>query len=204
MRIIAGEFRSRRLKTPGDSLRPTSDRLRETLFDVLGDSVSGSVWLDCYAGTGAVGLEALSRGAAQAIFIEQAHGSLRILDDNIASLGVDDRSRVLNGTVEHGLRRLAREGLCPETISDACRRSRNMPGFIFIDPPYQGIGEYQRTLGLLESLPLVDVQTLVIAEHDRRLPTPDPQPSTTNLRAKLCRVRLLEQGDSALSFYKLE
>ncbi len=202
MRIIAGEFRSRRLKPPGDALRPTSDKLRETLFDVLGESVQGSIWLDCYAGTGAVGLEALSRGASQAIFIEQAHGSLRILDDNIASLGVDDRTRVFNGAVEHGLRRLAREGLCIEAPAGSSRRA--MPSFVFVDPPYRELAEYQHTLGLLESLPLVDVQSLVIAEHDRRLPTPDPEPLTAHLRTRLRRVRLLEQGDSALSFYKLE
>lgn len=182
MRIIAGEFRSRRLKTmAGAVLRPTSDRLRETLFNVLGPSVAGSVWLDCYAGSGAVGLEALSRGAAQAVFLEQARGALRVLGANITSLDVGDRARVVDSPVDQGLRRLAREGL--------------RPGFIFLDPPYRETAEYELSLSLLGSLPLANAHTVIIVEQARRAP---------ELSIPLARRRRLEQGDSALSFYRLK
>ena len=188
MRIIAGEFRSRRLKTlRGPSLRPTSDRLRETLFDVLGDTVAGSIWLDCYAGSGAVGLEALSRGAAQVIFLEQGRASARILRENIAALGVADRTRVLETSVAQGLGRLA-----------ASWKNQGLrTAFVFLDPPYRQEAECQRALLLLASLDLVTPSTLVIAEHARRA----PPPATCG---RLVRIRLVEQGDSALSFYRGE
>src|SRR3990172_9580282 len=96
MRIVAGEFRSRRLKTiAGPATRPTSDKLRETLFNVLGPSVAGSVWYDCFAGSGAVGLEALSRGATFAVFIESGPAAARVLRENIAALGLESRVAVL-------------------------------------------------------------------------------------------------------------
>src|ERR1035438_6123005 len=130
MRIIAGEFRSRRLKTlPGMALRPTSDRLRETLFNVLGDTVRGAIFVDCYAGSGAVGLEAVSRGAAMAVFLEQSKAAVRVLHENIATLRVQTRTRVYEGSVDRGLRRLAAENL--------------VPGVIFLDPPYAAAEEYQ-------------------------------------------------------------
>src|SRR6266853_1249111 len=96
MRIIAGEFRSRRLKTlPGMALRPTSDRLRETLFNVLGDVVRNAIFVDCYSGSGAV----------QAVFLEQSKAALRVLRENIAALGVESRTRIVEGPVEKSLRR---------------------------------------------------------------------------------------------------
>src|SRR6266576_6164817 len=96
MRVIGGEFRSRRLKSiPGLATRPTTDRLRETLFDILGAQVQGVVFLDAYAGTGAVGIEALSRGAARAVFIERSKNAAKILHENLASLGVEGRALVV-------------------------------------------------------------------------------------------------------------
>ena len=96
MRVIGGEFRSRRLKSiPGLATRPTTDRLRETLFDILGAQVKGIVFLDAYAGTGAVGIEALSRGAARTVFIEKSKNAAKILRDNLASLGVEGRALVV-------------------------------------------------------------------------------------------------------------
>src|SRR5579864_2997614 len=98
MRVIAGEFRSRRLKSiPGLATRPTPDRLRETLFDILGSRVQGTVFLDAYAGTGAVGIEALSRGAVRAIFIERSKAAEKVLHENLASLGIEDRTVVALG-----------------------------------------------------------------------------------------------------------
>src|SRR6266446_9636817 len=100
MRVSGGEFRSRRLKSiPGLATRPTPDRLRETLFDILGAQVQGTVFLDAYAGTGAVGIEALSRGAARAVFIERSKNAAKVLRENLASLGVEGRALVVLGTV---------------------------------------------------------------------------------------------------------
>src|SRR3979409_228498 len=96
MRVIGGEFRSRRLKTlPGLSLRPTPDRLREALFNVLAPRIEGVTFLDAYAGSGSVGIEALSRGAAHAIFIEKHFNAARVLRENLALLGIDDRATVV-------------------------------------------------------------------------------------------------------------
>src|SRR5204863_657757 len=91
MRVIAGEFRSRRLKTlPGLALRPTPDRLREALFNVLAPRIEGATFLDAYAGSGAVGIEALSRGASHAIFLEKHPAAVRVLRENLVSLGIED------------------------------------------------------------------------------------------------------------------
>ena len=95
MRIIAGEFRSRRLKSlPGVNTRPTPDRLRETLFDILQTRIAGATFLDAYAGTGAVGIEALSRGATHAWFLEKNRAALEVIRDNIAALGLERRAIV--------------------------------------------------------------------------------------------------------------
>src|SRR5271169_6237061 len=124
MRVIAGEFRSRRLKSiPGLATRPTPDRLREALFDILGLRVEGAVFLDAYAGTGAVGIEAISRGAARAIFIERSGAAERVLRENLASLGIEDRALVALG---------AAASLIP----------RYKAGIVFLDPPYDHEGEY--------------------------------------------------------------
>jgi 16S rRNA (guanine(966)-N(2))-methyltransferase RsmD len=179
VRIIAGEFRSRHLKpVPGRNVRPTSDRLRETLFNVLGAAVEGAVFVDAYAGTGAVGLEALSRGAVQAIFLEESRGALRVLEENVTALGVDARTRVLPGPATTGLRRLGREGL--------------QPGFIFLDPPYQQADEYWDALAATAELG----DALIVVEHAKRTSPRAPK--------ELERLRLLEQGDSALSFYRMK
>src|SRR6516162_6983535 len=98
MRVIAGEFRSRRLKSiPGLATRPTPDRLRETLFDILGDRVEGAIFVDAYAGTGAVGIEALSRGADHAYFLERNRAALDAIRANLAALGLEQRATVLPG-----------------------------------------------------------------------------------------------------------
>ncbi len=176
MRIIAGEFRSRRLKTvPGRLVRPTSDRLRETLFNILGPAVAGAVFVDVYAGTGAVGLEALSRGAVQAVFLEDSAAAMRVLRDNVTSLGVQDRARILEGAAVPTLRRLAREGL--------------QPAIVFLDPPYQEAREYLKAMEAAASFP----GALIVVEHARR-----DRPKCEGLECS----RVLEQGDSALSFYR--
>lgn len=183
MRIIAGTFRSRPLVAPrGKDTRPTSDRLRETLFNVLAPRIAGAVFLDLYAGSGAAGIEALSRGAREAIFIENAEPALRAIHGNLASLGIRGGYSIEARSVASGLKRLA-----------AAERAADI---IFLDPPYAENAEYESTLGLLggECRALLAADAVVVAEHLKKLDLEDRY-------GMLERYRLLKQGDSALSFY---
>jgi 16S rRNA (guanine(966)-N(2))-methyltransferase RsmD len=185
MRIIAGTFRSRPLQAPaGLATRPTSDRLRETLFNVLAPRLVGARFLDLYAGSGAVGLEALSRGATSVVFVENAPAALKILRANLERLGVKDRFVVQASSVRESLR----------------RAKGTASGFdvVFLDPPYEAEAEYATTLGALggaASGMLAD-GAVVIAEHRRKQRLEDSY-------GALQRARLLEQGDVALSFYRV-
>ncbi|HKF46099.1 MAG TPA: 16S rRNA (guanine(966)-N(2))-methyltransferase RsmD [Terracidiphilus sp.] len=183
MRIIAGTLRSRTLQAPpGLATRPTSDRLRETLFNVLAPRIAGAHFLDLYAGSGAVGIEALSRGARSVVFVERAAVPLKTVRANLARLGLRDGFEVFAGTVAAFLKRGGADS-----------------GFdlVFIDPPYDGESEYGAALGLLGSSAagLLNGDALVIAEH-RRNSQPDESYGV------LTRDRLLKQGDAALSFYR--
>jgi 16S rRNA (guanine966-N2)-methyltransferase len=172
VRVIAGEFRSRRLKTiPGLATRPTPDRLRETLFDILGLQVVGAVFLDAYAGTGAVGIEALSRGARQAIFIERSKNAAQVIRENLATLGIENRSLVVTASVASWL-------------------ARHNADIVFLDPPYEREAEYASTFQALRENP----PALIIAQHSVRFAVPE-------LLASFQRTRTLKQGDNALSFY---
>lgn len=184
MRIIAGKFRSRRLRSmPGLEIRPTSDRLRETLFDVLtaGNpaALEGSVWLDLYAGTGTVGIEALSRGAAMVYFVESSRRAVEIIHRNLGDVGIASGAEVLVDDANAALRVLDRK--------------LAQPDFIFLDPPYRAQDAYRGTLLHLSELPLSKT-AVVIAEHDKKF---DPGDEFGWLR----RTRTLKQGDAALSFY---
>lgn len=173
MRVIGGEFRSRRLKSiPGMATRPTPDRLRETLFDVLAARIAGAVFLDAYAGTGAVGIEALSRGAARAIFLERNRGAANVLRENLRGLNLESRARV-------------------EQAPAAAALARNPADIVFLDPPYDLEREYRAAMDALGAHP----PPLVIVQHSVRF---HPQESYGGLR----RTRILKQGDNALSFYQ--
>ena len=186
MRVIAGEYRSRVLQAPrGLDTRPTSDRLREALFNVLAPRIAGAVFVDLYAGTGAVGIEALSRGAREAIFVEQAEAALRAIRANLAGLGIRGGYALEARAVGAGLRRLLEAGRTADIV--------------FLDPPYQGEKEYAATLGLLggECVGLLSEGAVVVAEHEKR----------RDLAARcgrLVRSRVLKQGDAALSFYGVD
>ncbi len=183
MRIIAGTFRSRPLEAPaGLSTRPTSDRLRETLFNVLAPRIAGAVFLDLYAGSGAVGMEAVSRGVAAVTFVERAPAALQVLRANLDRLAVAKGFRIHGGSVGSFLR-------TPQA---------GVAGFdiVFLDPPYDAAEEYAVALGLLggASIGLLAAGAVVIAEHRRK----------QRLEVQyggLERTRLIEQGDAALSFY---
>jgi len=185
MRIIAGTYRSRKLEAPpGLKTRPTSDRLRETLFNVLAPRIAGAAFLDLYAGSGAVGLEALSRGAAKVTFVEHAPEALKILHHNLEQLGISSGFAVRAERVAAFLRSAAKASPRPTHYE-----------VVFLDPPYDAAEEYATALGLLgEAQGILAPGALVISEH-RRKETLDEQ------YGSLKRTRLLEQGDAALSFY---
>ena len=183
MRVIAGKYRSRRLKGPGlRRLRPTSDRLRETLFNVLGPSVEGSDFIDLYAGTGAVGIEAISRGANLAVFVESHPATARLIKQNLQSLEIRGAAEVIEADAVRGLEQLAIRHL----VAD----------FIFLDPPYDETREYDRALNFLDTSHLIAPSGIVIAEHSRRIELPE------RLDRLEC-TRRLEQGDAVLTFYRL-
>ena len=175
MRVIGGEFRSRLLKSlPGLDVRPTPDRLREALFNVLAPRIEGSVFLDAYAGTGAVGIEALSRGASRAIFIEQNRAAVQVIRENLRSLGLEGRAQVRHGRAAAVLAQLAG----PIDI-------------VFVDPPYRLESEYERVLTILSEKP----PSLVIVQHSVHLELAESY-------GGLKRSRVLKQGDNALSFFE--
>ncbi len=172
MRVIAGEFRSRRLESlPGDATRPTADRVREALFNILQTRIAGASFVDAYAGTGAVGIEALSRGAAHAWFLERDRRALDIIRKNLATLGAERRATILAGKVLVSLER------CP-------------PGIVFLDPPYELAEEYAGALDLLGARP----PALTIAQHSVHLKLKDAY-------GELHRTRTVKHGDNLLSFY---
>jgi len=186
MRVIAGKFRSRQLKSlKGMALRPTSDRLREALFNVLADRVGNSYFVDLFAGTGAVGIEALSRGAREVVFIEKHAPAAVLIRKNLESLQVAHGAQVLAVDAVHGLEVLARSKPA----------DRAGPDIVFLDPPYGNVEDYDRALTLLGFETLLHEGSLVIAEHRRNFDLPG---TVGNLE----RVRVLRQGDAVLSFYR--
>jgi 16S rRNA (guanine(966)-N(2))-methyltransferase RsmD len=196
MRIIAGSFRSRTLQAPpGLATRPTSDRLRETLFNVLAPRIQDAVFLDLYAGSGAVGIEALSRGAARVEFVERAPAALKILRGNLEKLGITAGFHIHSAAVGAFLRRAVE-------IPKLERHEvvREVYEVVFLDPPYDAAPEYAATLGLLggAAAGLLGAGALVIAEHRRK---ERPLDRLEERYGSLQRTRLLEQGDAALSFY---
>src|ERR1700678_2098048 len=156
MRVIAGKYRSRQLRSlPGLDLRPTADRLRETLFNVLTagnpSALKGTVWLDLYAGTGAVGIEALSRGASMVHFVESSAPAAELIKKNLASLEVGAGFQVLRQDSIRALRALESGG----TVAD----------FVFLDPPYDMQEAYRQALETLSKSKLLKQHSVVIAEH---------------------------------------
>lgn len=187
MRVIAGKYRSRALRSlPGMEIRPTSDRLRETLFNVLtaGNpcALEGGVWLDLFAGTGAVGIEALSRGAKDVYFVESAPAAADLIRSNLASLDISQGAHIVADDLSRSLWRLAKQRVAADVA--------------FLDPPYRMREAYRETLLALADSSLIWAMSVVIAEHEKKF---DPGEEFGSLR----RFRKLVQGDAALSFYRV-
>lgn len=182
MRVIAGTYGGLRLKTlKGAALRPTSDQLRETLFNILGESIEGARFLDAYAGSGAVGIEALSRGARSVTFLEQHRPAADLIRENLKTLGVDSGFEIHTCAVGTGIERLERQ----EARFD----------FVFLDPPYAEIHEYHRTLREFGRSQILAPAALVIAEHSRHC-------NLEERYGSLALARRLRHGDSQLAFYR--
>ena len=184
MRIISGKYRGRRLKSPPSlQTRPTSDRLRETLFNILAPRIKGARVLDLCAGSGAVGIEAVSRGAEHATFVDQSRRMCALIETNLDELGVDDGER---------------EVVCAEASAFLRRLIRKEPArqdIVFFDPPY--VTDYEAVLDYIgkHAAQLLAKDGLIIVEHHKKKELPEEF-------GELQRYRTVKQGDSCLSFYE--
>ena len=186
MRVIAGIYRSRSIWAPeGLDTRPTSDRLRETIFNVLAPVIDGARFLDLYAGSGAVGIEALSRGAAHVTFVESNKKAVRTIRENLKALGIASGADLIEREATKALAHLAAsaaDGAKPFDI-------------VFLDPPYAAEGQYDAALTALSASPLISAETIVIAEHTKHF-------SPNDSYAQMTVYRRMQQGDAALAFYR--
>ena len=182
MRVIAGIYKGRRLKSPPSmQVRPTSDRLRETLFNVIAPRIEDARFLDLCAGSGAVGIEALSRGAAHVTFVDRSRKMCGLIESNLDLCRVpEEQTEVVNATAEDFLK----------------QSSRSAWDIIFFDPPYKQ--DYLEVLILIgKSNRVMTSDAMLIVEHHHKTDLPPAG-------GKLTRTRILKQGDSALSFYSRE
>lgn len=182
MRISGGESKGRTLKPPSHGgLRPTSDKVREALFSILGAAVDGAAFLELFAGTGAVGIEALSRGAVGAVFVDSSQKAVRLIRENLDALGYRDRGSVVARDVLVFLKKTAQE-LGPFDM-------------VFVDPPYHG-GEGGSTLDALGGLPdgVLPGEAVVVYEHFKKHAAP-------KTAGRLIWRRDYTYGDTVLSIY---
>jgi 16S rRNA (guanine(966)-N(2))-methyltransferase RsmD len=182
MRVIAGTLKGRRLKTPAwEGLRPTSDKLRETLFNILAPRLAGARVLDGYAGTGALGIEALSRGARSATFVDADRRAAALITENASRCGIEDQCVIIRATLDRAL----------ETLRD-----REPFDIVLLDPPYSPSHDAGRDAILRAAASLLAIEGVVVLEHARRASVPDAA-------GGLVRTRSVIAGNSALSLYAL-
>jgi 16S rRNA (guanine966-N2)-methyltransferase len=180
MRVIGGTYGGRRLRTvEGMDVRPTSDRMRETLFNILRPHVEGSRFLDICAGSGAIGLEAISRGAAQVTFIDNSRRACSVIEANLHTLGLENEGAIMNRDAATALKHLAQAG----KVFDIA----------FFDPPYAS-DIYHTVMRLLDEQSLLSVDAIVVVEHRAKTPLKDQY-------GRLRMYRVIKQGESALAFY---
>jgi 16S rRNA (guanine(966)-N(2))-methyltransferase RsmD len=181
MRVIAGEYRGRRLdRIEGTDIRPTSDKVKESLFNILGNSVLESRFLDLFGGTGGIGIEALSRGAKNVVFIDSSAKSIKVLKGNLEKLNIKDNVEVFNTDYSTAISKLNKYG--------------KEFDIIFIDPPYR-VGAAQDALREIDKHPILAGSGVVIVEHDTRDELPDSV-------GRLCMYRSKQYGNTTLSFYE--
>jgi len=179
MRIISGTSKGRKLVTPKSQfLRPTSDRVKESIFNILREEMEGKVVLDLFAGTGNLGIEALSRGAKKAIFVEKGRQALRLIQRNLNQFGLEERSEIIPKDAIRAIGILKQRG---ESFD-----------LILMDPPYEK-GLIQRTLMKLNSYPVYQKDSILVIEHDRREPLPHIMNGWNLIRER--RI-----GDTVISF----
>ena len=182
MRIIAGVFKGRRLAPVKGRTRPTAAKVREAVFNILGSAVNGVRVLDLFAGTGALGIEALSRGATAAVFVEDHPEAVKALRRNLEDLGLQRATKVWPLPVTTALKKLAAQG--------------ERFGLAFLDPPYGG-GKATATLQVLASLELLSAGAAVVVEHSRRDTLPEAS-------GRLRRTEVRRYGDTQVAFYLVE
>lgn len=156
MRVIAGKYKGRKLEAPLDmSVRPTTDKVREAVFDILMNDVSGAVFCDLFAGSGAMGIEALSRGASKCILCDSDRVSIRLIRTNLRICGAGEEAVVMTGDFRKCLRRI-----------------KEKVDIFYVDPPYDA-GLYGASLSQIEILDLLSDDGIIIAEHDSRTEVPE-------------------------------
>jgi len=178
MRVTGGIGRGQRLKVPaGDRVRPTSDKVKQALFNILGERVEDAVFLDLYAGAGGIGIEALSRGARRVVFVDASRDSVDAVKHNIGQTGFGDRAEVVFSEAETFL-----------------KKASGPYDIVFLDPPYAE--EMQPLLGRLAGAGILKPGSIVIAEHFKKQPSPESAGALTLYRDA-------QYGDTVLAFYKL-
>jgi 16S rRNA (guanine966-N2)-methyltransferase len=177
LRIIAGELKGRRLTTPADDkIRPTADKVKESIFNMIAPYLPDSIVLDLFAGTASLGLEALSRGARTVYFVDKSRASIKIINKNISDCRVENRCKVFFGDWEHAIKEI------PEPAD-----------IIILDPPYQ-LGLIEKCISKIIDLSLITDDGLIVAEHDSDELLPDRIGNLTKIRNK-------KYGSVSISIY---
>lgn len=180
MRIITGDYRGRKLETPiGYDVRPTTDKVKEAIFNLLQNDIYDSICVDLFAGTGSLGLEALSRGARRCYFCDNARASLNLIKNNIKTCGAGEKSIVLAGDYTKTLTRI-----------------KEKADIFFLDPPYAA-GLYEKCLEQIETLDLLNEEGIIIAEHGKYDEVPEQV-------GRLIKVKERRYGKILVSIYQYQ
>ena len=178
MRVITGEYKGRKLEAPEDyNVRPTTDKVKEAIFDIIMNDVYGSVCMDLFAGSGSLGIEALSRGASKCYFCDSDRNSIRLIKKNIAIVGAKEKSVVISGDYKKAL-----------------RKADDKIDIFFVDPPYES-GLYEPCLSQIEILDLLSDDGIIITEHDSRTDMPESVGSIVKFKER-------KYGRTMLSMYR--
>lgn len=177
MRVTGGTGRGRKLKAPGGGVRPTSDKVKQALFNILGERVAGSAFLDLFAGAGGIGIEALSRDAERVVFVDASRASLEIIKHNVELSGFGDRAQVNASKAEAFL-----------------KKASGHFDIVFLDPPYAE--ELKPLLELIAEAGVLKSDGVVVAEHFKKRPSPERAGGLTLYREA-------KYGDTVLAFYKM-